>query len=139
MYDVCPAEAQVAGTGGYPSLPRGLRAKPSDFQRRPPPPRGSAPEDRLAGERLRLHGPTLDPTMKKRFAEFLGTFALVFSGTGAIVINHASGGSITHAGIAITFGLIVLAMIYTFGDVSGAHLNPSVTIAFAAARRFPWQ
>ena len=74
--------------------------------------------------------------MKKLFAEFLGTFALVFAGTGAIVIDHASGGAISHAGIALTFGLVVLAMIYTFGDVSGAHLNPAVTTAFAASGRF---
>lgn len=77
--------------------------------------------------------------MKKLFAECLGTFALVFAGTGAIVINHASNGAITHAGVALTFGLIVLAMIYTLGDVSGAHLNPAVTTAFAIAGRFPWR
>jgi aquaporin NIP len=78
--------------------------------------------------------------MRRRlFAESLGTFALVFAGTGAIVINSVSGGAITHAGIALTFGLIVLAMIYTFGDVSGAHLNPAVTTAFAAAGRFSWR
>ena len=74
--------------------------------------------------------------MKPLLAEFLGTAALVFAGTGAIVINDISGGAIGHAGIAITFGLIVLAMIYTLGDVSGAHLNPAVTIAFSAAGRF---
>jgi len=67
----------------------------------------------------------------------IGTFALVFAGTGAIVINEASGGSITHVGIALTFGLIVLAMIYTLGDISGGHFNPAVTIGFWAARRLP--
>lgn len=76
--------------------------------------------------------------MKKLLAEFLGTFALVFAGTGAIVINAASGGTIGHVGIALVFGLVVLAMIHTFGDISGAHLNPAVSLAFAAARRFAW-
>jgi aquaporin NIP len=75
--------------------------------------------------------------MKKLAAEFLGTFALVFAGTGAIIINETSGGAITHVGIALTFGLVVLAMIYTLGDISGAHFNPAVTIGFYAARRFP--
>jgi aquaporin NIP len=75
--------------------------------------------------------------MRKCFAEFLGTFALVFAGTGAIIINQVSGGAISHVGIALTSGLIVLAMIYTIGDISAAHLNPAVTIGFWAARRFP--
>src|SRR5476649_1362760 len=73
--------------------------------------------------------------IKRYFAEILGTFALVFVGTGAIIINDASNGAITHVGIALTFGLIVLAMIYTVGDISGAHLNPAVSIGFWAARR----
>ena len=76
--------------------------------------------------------------MRRLFlAELIGTAALVFAGTGAIVINDVSGGAITHAGIAATFGLIVMAMIYAFGDVSGAHLNPAVTLAFWAAGRLP--
>ncbi|HEX3800889.1 MAG TPA: aquaporin [Verrucomicrobiae bacterium] len=72
----------------------------------------------------------------KLVSEFIGTFALVFAGTGAVVINETTGG-VTHVGIALTFGLIVLAMIYAVGDVSGAHLNPAVTAAFSLAGRFP--
>ena len=73
--------------------------------------------------------------MKKYAAEFIGTFALVFAGTGAIVINEISHGAITHVGIALTFGLIVLVMIYTLGDISGAHINPAVTIGFWLSRQ----
>jgi len=68
-------------------------------------------------------------------SEGIGTFMLVFAGTGAIVVNEVSGGVVTHVGVAITFGLVVMAMIYAFGETSGAHLNPAVTMGFAAAGR----
>ena len=74
--------------------------------------------------------------MKKCVAEFIGTFALVFCGTGAIVIDQETHGAVTHAGIAITFGLIVMCMIYGLGNISGAHLNPAVSMAFTVAGKF---
>ena len=77
--------------------------------------------------------------MNKYLAEVIGTFALVFCGTGAIVINQEVAGVVTHSGVAITFGLIVAAMIYTLGDISGAHLNPAVSIAFCIAEVFPFK
>lgn len=75
--------------------------------------------------------------MKKYLGEIIGTFALVFCGTGAIIIDQQTNGVITHLGVALTFGLIVSAMIFALGDVSGAHLNPAVTVSFALANRFP--
>ena len=75
--------------------------------------------------------------MQRLLSEFLGTYALVFAGTGAIVIDAASGGAITHVGVSLVFVLVVMAMISTFGDVSGAHFNPAVSIAFCAAKRLP--
>ena len=74
--------------------------------------------------------------IKKLTAEFMGTFALVFVGTGAIIINDLSGGLLTHPGVSLSFGLIVFAMIVAFGDISGAHLNPAVSLGFVIARRF---
>lgn len=75
--------------------------------------------------------------MNRLFAEAFGTFCLVFAGTGAIIVNQVSGGTVTHVGVSMTFGLVVMAMIYGLGDISGAHLNPAVTTGFWLARRFP--
>jgi aquaporin Z len=75
--------------------------------------------------------------MRSYITETLGTFILIFCGTGAIVINQQTGGSIGHMGITITFGLLVMTLIYAFGNISGAHFNPAVSIAFTVARKFP--
>lgn len=74
--------------------------------------------------------------MQRYVSEVLGTFAIVFCGTGAIIINQETHGAITHVGVAMTFGLIVSAMIYALGNVSGGHFNPAVTVAFTIAGRF---
>lgn len=70
-------------------------------------------------------------------SEFLGTFFLVFAATGVVIVNDLSGGAITHTGIAITTGLVVMAIVYAVGDVSGSHINPAVTVGFWLAGRFP--
>ena len=69
-------------------------------------------------------------------AEAIGTFILVFTGTGAIVLNDISGGQLTPLGIGLVFGLVVMALVYALGDVSGAHINPAVTLGFWAAGQF---
>lgn len=79
---------------------------------------------------------TITPAQRAA-AEAVGAFGLVFAGAGAIVVNSVSGGAIGHVGIALTFGLIIMAMIYAVGHISGAHFNPAVTLAFAATRHFP--
>ncbi len=75
---------------------------------------------------------------KRALAELVGTYALVTAGCGAIMVNSQTG-SLGHVGVALTFGLIILAMIAALGHISGAHFNPSVTIAFALTRHFPWR
>lgn len=75
--------------------------------------------------------------MRKYIAEVIGTFTMVFCGTGAMVVDQQTGGAVTHVGVAITFGLIVMSIIYALGNISGAHINPAVSIAFTLAKRFP--
>ena len=72
---------------------------------------------------------------KKLIAELIGTFILVFAGTGAIIINDIAN-AIGHVGIALTFGFVIVALIYSFAHVSGAHFNPAVTIAFWSMGEF---
>ena len=74
--------------------------------------------------------------IRKCIVECIGTYILVFCGTGAVIINQQTNGTVTHASIAITFGLVVMSLIYALGDISGAHMNRAVTIAFTIAKRF---
>lgn len=76
--------------------------------------------------------------LRKAAAEAIGTFTLVFAGCGAIVVN-AQSGALGHVGVCLTFGLVVAGMIFATGHVSGAHLNPAVTVAFASTGAFPWR
>ena len=77
------------------------------------------------------------PLVRALAAEGIGTFALVFAGCGAIVVD-AKTGSLGHLGVALSFGLVIMVMIYALGHISGAHFNPAVTFAFALTRHFPW-
>ena len=76
------------------------------------------------------------PLARLLAAEFVGTFALVFAGCGAIMVD-AKTGSLGHVGVALSFGLVIMAMIYAVGHISGAHFNPAVTLAFTLSRHFP--
>lgn len=97
---------------------------------------------------LKMNGPVANPAihvadktvfllMKKYLAELTGTFALVFFGTGSAIVNEVTHGVLTNIGIGITFGLIVMIMIYALGHISGAHINPAVTLALFVNKNLP--
>ncbi|KAK4416426.1 putative aquaporin NIP-type [Sesamum alatum] len=78
-------------------------------------------------------------TAQKVVAELIGTYFVIFAGCGSVAVNKLYGGTVTFPGVCVTWGLIVMVMIYTVGHVSGAHFNPAVTLTFAIFRRFPWK
>lgn len=77
--------------------------------------------------------------MKKNLTEFIGTFILLFAGTGAVIVNQQTNGALGLPGIAAAWGFVIIALIYAFGDISGAHFNPAVTVSFAVDNRFSWK
>ncbi|KAF3451335.1 hypothetical protein FNV43_RR07430 [Rhamnella rubrinervis] len=79
------------------------------------------------------------PFLQKLIAEVVGTYFVIFAGCGAVVVNLAMDKVVTSPGISITWGLVVMVMVYSVGHISGAHFNPAVTIAFATTKRFPWK
>jgi MIP family channel proteins len=74
---------------------------------------------------------------RESLAETIGTFTLVFAGTGAVMVNEVSKGAVTHIGVSFVFGAVVAALIYSIGHLSGAHFNPAVTLAFWTSGFFP--
>ena len=97
--------------------------------------RSCADADRTTPGTRQLSQPLLARAL---VAEAIGTFALVFAGCGAIMVD-AKSGALGHVGVAITFGLVIMVMIYAVGHLSGAHFNPAVTFSFALTRHFPWR
>jgi MIP family channel proteins len=92
----------------------------------------------MSGFSMQVIAPSmLKSNQRAALAEAIGTFIMIFTGTGAVMVNQISQGAVTHLGISLVFGAIVAAMIYSFGYISGAHFNPAVTLAFYAAGVLP--
>ncbi|CAA2933776.1 aquaporin NIP1-1-like [Olea europaea subsp. europaea] len=91
----------------------------------------------LVDEKHIQNSPNWLPFIQKVIAEGFGTYFLIFAGCAAVVVNADKEEVITQPGIAIVWGLVVMAMVYSVGHISGAHFNPAVTIAFATCKRFP--
>ena len=109
---------------GSSTSPASTRPPPAATERRAAHVHGSA------AEHWRRHLP--------RYAgELVGTFVLVVVATGVVVANQTADGAISHVGVAIATGLVVTALIYALGHLTGAHLNPAVSLAFAVGRHFP--
>lgn len=90
-----------------------------------------------SGSQIAIRWKSVSYCWRESLAEGIGTFILVFAGTGAVMVNQISGGAVTHLGISFVFGAVVAALIYGLGHLSGAHFNPAVTLGFWASGFFP--
>ncbi|XP_020091566.1 aquaporin NIP1-1-like isoform X3 [Ananas comosus] len=77
--------------------------------------------------------------IQKIIAEILGTYFLIFAGCGVVAVDLSKGGAVTFPGVCTVWGLTVMVVVYSVGHISGAHINPAITIAFASCGRFPWK